>query len=496
MSDILIIGGGVSGLSAGIYAQLNGHHAIVCERHFLPGGNLTGWNREGYHIDNCIHWLTGTNPKTDLYKMWVELGALGDVNVILGESLYTCEKDGKSLSLYRDLNRLREEMLKISPEDKKEINSLIRTVEALEGFFGIKGEEHDKGFSLSDALVCIPSLVKYYRLSTKDLSKRFKHPLLKSFIISFFGEDFGSLALLFVMAHFCADNGGIPEGGSLLMAKRMANRLTSLGGELLLNKEVVSVDHEDGVARSVSFSDGTSRELDYVVVTTDPEIAFERLIKIPMPTQLKKKYENRMLKRFSSYQCAFACDFENPPFVGDLIFEVPERLRDKVPLKQVIVREFSHDKSFYPEGKCVLQTMTFCSEEIAQSFIELKAKNKEAYLRKKRLLAKMLEEILVARFPEMKGKLKCLDLWTPASYKRFVASKIGSWMSFILPAKMIPLRDCNRVRGIKNLILATQWQQIPGGLPTAAECGRAAVKTILRLENGVGRVKAPVLLTE
>ena len=76
MAKILIIGGGVSGLSAGIYAQLNGHSAVVCEKHAVAGGNLTGWQRGEYHIDNCIHWLTGTNPASKSYKMWEDLGVL------------------------------------------------------------------------------------------------------------------------------------------------------------------------------------------------------------------------------------------------------------------------------------------------------------------------------------------------------------------------------------------------------------------------------------
>ena len=79
LAKIIIIGAGVSGLSAGIYAQMHGHNATIYERHFKAGGNLTGWDRCGYHIDNCIHWLTGTNPVTKLYKTWESLGALGDV---------------------------------------------------------------------------------------------------------------------------------------------------------------------------------------------------------------------------------------------------------------------------------------------------------------------------------------------------------------------------------------------------------------------------------
>ena len=65
MKELVIVGGGVAGLSAGIYAQLRGFHATVVEKHRVPGGNLTGWNRDGRHIDNCIHWLTGTNPVTE-----------------------------------------------------------------------------------------------------------------------------------------------------------------------------------------------------------------------------------------------------------------------------------------------------------------------------------------------------------------------------------------------------------------------------------------------
>ncbi len=482
VANILIIGGGVSGLSAGIYARLHGHRATVCERHIVPGGNLTGWNRSGYHIDNCIHWLTGTNPNTSTYKMWEELGALGGVEVYQGNSLYTCELDGRTVSLYSDIRKMEKEMLDISPEDKKEIRSLVRTVEALMGLFGIGGKEHDERLSIVGMLRAVPSLVKYYKLTTGELAEKFSHPLLRSFVISFLGEDFGSLTLLFVMAHYCGANGGIPMEGSFAMAERMADRLKALGGELLLGKEAVRINHENGRAESVTFADGTTRAADYVIVTGDPAVIFDRLLDIPMPIQLQKKYDDKRFKRFSSYQCAFAVDLEDLPFEGDFIYETPEGLRDKTSIKQVIIREFSHG-SFAPKGKRIIQTMTFCSEETAESFISLRNKNKSAYDRKKKSIADILRRLIEERFPEMKGRLCCLDIWTPATYKRFTASKVGSWMSFTLPSRAIPLRVSNRVDGIDNVILASQWQQIPGGLPIAAEGGKLAVETISAIEK-------------
>ena len=56
---VVIIGAGVSGLSAGIYALQAGYSVEIYEKNKMPGGECTGWNRQGYHIDNCIHFLVG-----------------------------------------------------------------------------------------------------------------------------------------------------------------------------------------------------------------------------------------------------------------------------------------------------------------------------------------------------------------------------------------------------------------------------------------------------
>lgn len=477
MANILIIGGGVSGLSAGIYAQMLGHSATVCEKHSIPGGNLTAWKRDGYTIDNCIHWLTGTNPSTNTYKMWCELGVLGNVDVFQGETLYTCEYGGKRLSLNKDLYVTERDMLALSPSDRKEINSLIRAVEIMQGICGIGGREHKSSLSAKQLPAAIPSLLKYYNLTAKELSQRFSHPLLRLFVSSFWGDDFGSLALITVFAHFCGENGGIPKGGSLAMAERMSDRFRSLGGNLLLNKEAVRINVKDDIARSVSFADKTNIAADYVIITTDPATAFGKLLSLPMPRKLREKYDDPRQKRFSSYQMAFACDVESLPFKGDLIFNTPQKLRKTLRTDRIIIREYTHEKSFAPNGCCVLQSLTFCSEEDALDFIELRNSDKSKYNEKKLLLSEAIESAIVEKIPQLRGHLSCIDVWTPATYKRFTASDIGSYMSFVLPSKALPIKLGNRVKGISNLLLATQWQQSPGGLPIAAECGKKAAET-------------------
>lgn len=484
MANVLIIGGGVAGLSAGIYARLAGHSATVCERHFIAGGNLTGWNRAGYHIDNCIHWLTGTNPSSRLYNMWEDLGVLGkDVKIVQGDSLFTCERDGRSISLPPSLSELEKRMMAESQNDEKEIKSFIRAIDLMLGKENIAGKNCNEGMTGSRLVKGIGPLLKYYKLTTGQLAERFNSPALKCFITGFWGEDFSSVALLYVFATYCGKNGALPEGGSLKAAERMVQRFRELGGKLRLRCEAKKVNIEGGRATSVTFADGTTEKADYVILATDPASTFGSLVDLPMPKKLKKLYKNVKMRRFSSYQCAYACEAGELPFEGDLIFDVPKEYEEDLGTKQLIVREFSHEPSYSPEGKNILQTLTFCYEKDSKKFIYLRKNDKKAYEERKAHLAEVLRGLIEEHCPSLRGKLSLIDSWTPATYNKFVNSEIGSYMSFAIPEKHMPSMLPGKVEGCKNLIMATQWQSSPGGLPIAAMCGRDAVAAISKLEK-------------
>ena len=61
---IIIIGAGIAGLSVQEFLRaLNGFDVEVFEMHSKPGGECTGWQRGGFHFDNCIHWLMGSKDR-------------------------------------------------------------------------------------------------------------------------------------------------------------------------------------------------------------------------------------------------------------------------------------------------------------------------------------------------------------------------------------------------------------------------------------------------
>ena len=129
MKKVAIIGGGIAGMTAGILLQKAGFATEIYEKNAVPGGQCTGWKREGYFIDNCIHWLTGTRPGSALHDLWKEIGALGDgVEVYEKEMFFSSKLNGQTLTFWRGKERTRKEMLVLSPEDEKEINKLMTYV--------------------------------------------------------------------------------------------------------------------------------------------------------------------------------------------------------------------------------------------------------------------------------------------------------------------------------------------------------------------------------
>jgi phytoene dehydrogenase-like protein len=48
---LIIVGAGISGLSAGIYARQSGFDVTIYESHMIPGGASTSWRRKGYFFE-------------------------------------------------------------------------------------------------------------------------------------------------------------------------------------------------------------------------------------------------------------------------------------------------------------------------------------------------------------------------------------------------------------------------------------------------------------
>ena len=55
--DVIIIGGGLGGLSCGVMLSKEGLNVCVLEQHHTIGGCLQSFKRDGYTLDTGMHYV-------------------------------------------------------------------------------------------------------------------------------------------------------------------------------------------------------------------------------------------------------------------------------------------------------------------------------------------------------------------------------------------------------------------------------------------------------
>ena len=361
----MIIGAGISGLTAGIYLQKAGIPTEIYEKNQIPGGQCTGWKREGYFIDNCIHWLTGTREGSGLHELWKEVGALGQgVELYHKEKFYTSELDGETLTLWRDKERTRLELLALSPEDQDEINKLMDAVLLAESMTVPVDKSFDMmnpiefmklGMSMTD----MGKVMKQYgKMDIRELAERFHHPLIRQALIDYMPPGYQAYAFVVSYATVTSGNGDIPRGGSLQMVLRMVKRYEELGGKLHTGAEVEKVLVNGKRAEGIKLTSGDTVKADYVICASDVSHTFGRLLdEAYMPKQFRKLYQERELYPvISGFHVAFGVEGNLPDAKETNVFPCrPVTIGTSV-ARRMSINNYSYEPEFAPEGHTILQS--------------------------------------------------------------------------------------------------------------------------------------------
>ena len=487
---IIIIGAGVSGLSAGIYAEQHGFHAILLEKNPSVGGMCTGWYRKGFYLDGCIHWLTGTKEGTLLNEMWHNLDAIKDPNDILYlPSWGTFEYQGQSVTFWRDLARAEKEWCEVSPIDSKHIKKFFKMVRdfttvELPLDLPLSMIPLNRKLKLGFKVLSIwPSYLVSMIQTREQFARKFKSPVIRNALINVQTGSNNLFSMIYSYATIVAGDGGIPKGGSKPMVERMKEKFLSLGGTLRLNADVESIIIKDKRATGVKLSNGQFIKGDYVVSCLDTNYTLKKLLRdqYPLPS-FEKRFEKP--KKNPSPSCILINYVvkKDDTLPIPLCFEcAPFDVAGKT-VKEIGIRSYAYDETFTRGDKTVLSVLIH-QDNNDYSFYRKLVKDKEKYRKFKEYIAEAVKDRIIDRLPELDGSIEALDVATPYTFKRYVNTTNGVYMSFNFTHRSPMYNHTGKVKGINNLYLSGQWMQGPGGLPIAMTQGKFAIQRICKREN-------------
>ncbi|TFG59498.1 MAG: NAD(P)/FAD-dependent oxidoreductase [Spirochaetales bacterium] len=496
-TSIIIIGGGIAGLSAGCYGRMNGFDTQIIEMHDKPGGQCTAWKRKEYTFDGCIQWLTGSAPPDPYYDLWEEIGAVqGREFVYYDEFIRVEGLDGRALILYTDMDRLNAHMRELSPEDGAEIDGFTGAVKLMSSFT-LPVDRAPELSSVFDTLGMIPNykplfpvMKKFSSLTLLEFAERFKSPFLREALPLCIGiEDFSLLGLMFTLAGMYRKTSGYPLGGSLEFSKNVEKRYLDLGGKISYKTRAEKIICRKNRAVGVTLASGEELFADYVLSACDGhETIFELLDGKYADRKIRAMYEELPLfPPILWVSLGVAKDFSGEPHSGILMLPEPIETGGSI-INDFAYQHRAYDPSLAPAGKSTLSCMIETSYEFWENLYN---KDRDAYRAEKEKIAETVIGLFERRFPGTRQAVETVDVATPMTYVRYTHVWRGAWEGFSITPKTMRLKISKTLPGLKNFYLIGQWVVPGGGLPTGLKTGRDVIQLICARERKPFSAKKP-----
>jgi phytoene dehydrogenase-like protein len=487
LKKVVIIGGGVAGLSAGIYSAMNGFDTEIIEMHSVAGGQCTAWERKGFRFDYCLHWLVGTS-KGPFYDIWRETNVINDKTEIIDHDIHSkiIDKDGNEFFIYSNIDRWEKYLIEFAPEDSNNIQKMCSDMRksALLEPFALPPELRSPLDSIKVIPVMLPIFKivrKFGRLTCREYFDRlnFKNERLRSVFYAMYGDrNFSALAFIFMLGWYNQKNAGYIKGGSYPLAQRMVEKFRKLGGKISYRKRVEKIVVENNITRGVILTDGEKVDADYVIGTAD---GYTTIYKMLEGKYVNKKidFAYRNWELFTPLvQVSFGIN-KSIPSEAPIIVSVTKGTKiGRTSLENgYSVMNYSYDPTMAPEGKT---TIVLRFESPWKLWENLEG---EEYKNEKKEIEKDAVECLETIYPGISEYIEVVDVATPLTDVRYTGVKDGAYEGF-MPSKENMMKSLDmQLPKLKNFYMAGQWLFPGGGLPPSAQTGKWVVQLICKKER-------------
>jgi phytoene dehydrogenase-like protein len=475
---MIIIGGGIAGLCAGIYARRKGFETEILEAHKISGGLATAWKRNGYTFENCVHWLLGSKKHGDLNDMWREVFDIDQLEFYESNIQSAFEGGGQRITFYRDNDTLEKELLAKSPEDAEAIQDFMRDVRKLTRFRMPTGTNFFGNLIMTARVIpYLPLLSRVAKITVGEYGKRFTNRLLRSFFQGAMSE-LSLTAILFSFAWMNSGNSRYPIGGSLRMIRLIEENYRKLGGQIRFKSRVSRIIVEGSCAAGVELESGECIDADVVVSAADAHTTlFHMLGQQYLDEQTIARFKN--MKPFPSYlmvSFGVAREFTGEPELLSILLDEPIQVDPCTKLDTASYRIFNFDPTFAPPGKTAI--ISFLPTYEFEYWAQLRENSPGEYESEKKRVAAAVIDVFEKRYPGAKDKIEIINVATPATVFRYTSNWQGSMEGWLITPKTGTRQLPCTIPGIKNFYMVGQWISPGGGLPAGLMTARNVIKKI------------------
>jgi len=475
--DVIVIGAGLGGLTAGAKLSKEGLRVLVLEQHDRPGGCATTFKRSDFTMEVGLHEMDGPHPRDIKTRIFNDIGLADRITFLPLPEFYRFINEHYDLVIPHDPDLAREILKQNFPGEEKGIDDYFYHL--LNARRVMVAQKDKPDISVGEFLDNI--------IEDEDL----KLVLLGN--LGYYHDDPYSLSWLYYLNAQGSYYGGAAsfiQGGSQRLSNALSELIVEHGGEVSLNQLVTSIDYRGNRVSGVSFRqlkgdnkgqvrqartghiimNGSVPGLSRLLSKKDAAPLARSIKDLAIGTSLltiyygfNKKLQEIGNKNYSTFVYDGSVKTQKD-ILGNNRSDFSTRSFTFVDYGQV-------DSRLAPEGKSV---GAVCTIDYHSDWEGLE---REEYMRMKADVADTITGRLEKILPGFRAAVEYVEIATPLSVERFTMNPGGAVYGFA----QHPNRSLEYLSSLPdNVHIASAWGKIGGGFSGAMVSGYMTAMDLLR----------------
>jgi all-trans-retinol 13,14-reductase len=474
--DIIIIGAGLGGLTAGAKLAKEGKKVLVIEQHSKPGGCATTFQRGDYILEVGLHEMDGPSEGDMKTRIFNDLDVFKNVEFIKVPEFYHFINSRYQITIPHNPETTVNILSDIFPEEINGIKAYFSQI--LPQKKRNQGNEQTKDISVGEFLDSI--------IHNDDL----KLILLGN--LGYFHDDPYSLSLAYysvAQGSYFSGGGSFIKGGSQKLSDHLADFIKAHGGDILLSHIVTCICISENKAVGVSYKKKNKPDSEAITVSGDEIVVNSAIPNLTgmLPGKYGSELENEILKeKTGASLLTIYFGFKKPlkdlgncyysTFVYDdsvkTMSDIPNNNGDDFSRRSFTFIDYSQiDSGLAPERKGV---GALCCIDYLKDWEKL---GRKEYKAEKERVAGVLIGRLEKIIPGFKDAIDYYEVGTSATVKRYTLNPGGAVYGF---AQTPSRKAFDSIKTIENLSFASAWAKTGGGFSGAIFAGYLCAFNLLR----------------
>jgi all-trans-retinol 13,14-reductase len=476
--DIIIIGAGLGGLTAGAKLSREGRKVLIIEQHNRPGGCATTFQRGDFTLEVGLHEMDGPSPRDMKTRIFNDLNVFNNVEFIKIPEFYRFINDHIGVTIPHEPETAISRLSELFPGEKQGITAYFEQI--------LNTKKKSSGNETPD------------RSTGEFLDSIIKNEDLKLILLGnlgYFHDDPYSLSLAYYSAaQGSYYNGGASfiKGGSQKLSDHLAGYIKSHNGDVLLNHIVTGIISHDHKVTGINYK--KKNDPAGLTAIADEYIANNAIMNVAdlLSGERREELKNEIgdLKTGASLLTLYL-GFSKPlkelgnRFYSTFVYDGTVKTQgdiirnnsDDFSRRSFTFVDYSQiDSGLAPNGKSV---GAICCIDYLKDW---EGMDKKTYVAKKEQVASVFIARLEKIIPGIKGIIEYYEVGTPATVRRYTLNPEGAVYGF---AQTPSRKAFDSFRSLENLHFASAWGKTGGGFSGAIFGGYLCAINLLRKKPGI-----------